>query len=215
MLPMLDDINLENLEEVGEQLFTFVWEFRHGDNIMYNFEVLQELYKARNNSPNKDIYNKPITVTIVSIIEAILIDFLTRIDQATNHLPGNVDRETLDKIKLEIESKKRPVKVDDEVLGEQIYLRRKMYHFGEIVSVFEKYELFGSLEEGMYRKLRHFGDMRNRVHIENYHQNLESRENRVFTSRRLAELEDVLATLWDKMKSDYKRPWGPPVDWDT
>jgi len=97
---MLETIDLENLDQVNDQLFTFVWDFKHGDNISYNLRVLAALYAARVGTENKDILNKPITIAIVSIVEAILIDFLTRIDGATTHLPANVDRDTLDKIKL-------------------------------------------------------------------------------------------------------------------
>lgn len=204
---MIGGIDLDDLDTVREKLFKFVWSFRHGDNILYNFEVLSALYAARDSSKHKRIFNKPITIAMVSIIEAILIDFLARIDQATNHLPGNVDRETLDKIKAEIESKKQPVKVKDDIVGEQIIPRRRMYNYSQIVEVLEKYGLFGSKDEGMYERLRHFGDMRNRVHIENYHQNLESLESDVFTDKRLADLEGLLSQLWSKMTSDYVRPW--------
>lgn len=193
---------------MNDELFTFIWDFKHGDNIMYNFEILKALYIARDNAANKNILNKPITITIVSIVEAILIDFLTRIDQATNHLPGGVDRETLDKIKAEIEKKKTPVKIEDE-LGERIYLRRKMYHFNEIIKILKKHELFGAKQDDIYEQLSQFGDMRNRVHIENYHQNFEEREYRVFTSQRLTDLEGILSNLWKKMTTDFKRPWQP------
>jgi hypothetical protein len=151
---VIDDIDLDDLAKVNDELFQFVWNFRHGDNIIYNFEVLAALYSARDSSDQKQIFNKPITIAMVSIVEAILIDFLIRIDQATNHLPGNVDGETLDKIKAEIESKKQPVKVKDDILGEQIILRKRMYNYSQIVGVLQKYELFGSKDDGIYERLR-------------------------------------------------------------
>ncbi len=198
--------NLDKLETVSEELFTFVWSFKHGDNIMYNFTVLQALYIAQRDAKPAGVFNKPITILLVSIVEAILIDFLSRIDQATNHLPANVDRVTLDQIKQEIESKKRPEKIEDE-FGERIYLRRKLYHFNEIVELLRKYELFGKNDDSIYGALMRFGHLRNRVHIENYHQNFEDRENMVFTLQRLSDLERVLGDLWTKMTNDYKRPW--------
>lgn len=202
--------NLHDLEAVNEELFTFVWSFKHGDNIMYNFAVLQALYIAQGNASPNRILNKPITILLVSIIEAILIDLLSRIDQATNHLPANVDRDTLNNLKQEIESKKRPEKIEDE-FGERIYLRRKLYHFNDIIELLRKYELFGKNDNPIYDALTRFGYLRNRVHIENYHQNFEDREDRVFTQQRLTELEQVLSDLWNKMNNDYKRPWKPAV----
>ena len=202
----LNQILANDIDSIGAQLGEFIWSFNHGDNIIYNFEVLQALYVASNKASKRNLFNKPITVTIVSIVEAILIDFLTRIDQATNHLPANIDRATLYKIKAEVKKAKRPQKVEDD-LGERIYMRRKMYQFKELVAVFEKYELFGTKGDDIYNQLREFGDMRNRVHIENYHGNFERKEHQVFTSDRLASLEKVLSELWNKMVTDYKRPW--------
>jgi len=197
---------INDMQSVKDELFTYVWDFKHGDNIMYNFAVLRALYAARSNFEDQDILNKPITILLVSVIEAILIDLLARIDQATTHLPANVDRATLDNLKVEIESKKRPEKIEDE-FGERIFLRRKMYQFNDIIVLLKKYELFGPQDDSIYATLTKFGHLRNRVHIENYHRNFEDREYKVFTSQRLAELESVLSELWTKMINDYKRPW--------
>ena len=65
----------------------FIWNFKHRDNIHYNFKILAALYKAMADSKKKNLFYKPVTIQIVSIIEAIFIDFLIRIDQATGHLP--------------------------------------------------------------------------------------------------------------------------------
>jgi hypothetical protein len=197
-------IDLADLTKVKAQLDEFNWTFKHGDNIMYNFEVLSALYGGRKNLSKAEVFNKPITITIVSILEAMLIDFLDRLHIATNHLPKNLPPETVVKIKAEIEKAKRPTKTSDG----RIYYRRKMYKLSEIVGILEKHELFGKKGSEIYRLLGFFGDMRNRVHIENYHGVLESDESLVFSSPRLASLEQVLELFWNKMVSDYKRPWN-------
>ena len=208
---MLTKPNLTDLNTLKEELFTFIWDFKHGANIVYNFEVLHSLYEARNVATDKNKLNKPITISIVSIIEAVLIDFLVRIDEATNHLPTNVSQETLDEIKTEIEKKKKPEKIGDE-FGKRIFLKRKMYPFNEIIKIMKKHELFGVKEDKIYKQLENFGNIRNRVHIQNYHQNFEDYEHKVFTSHRLTVLEKLLANLWDKMTDDYKRPWQPATE---
>lgn len=200
-------MNRKNLNQVKDELFSFVWEFKHGDNIMYNFKILRSLYKAKDADPDPNLLNKPISILIVSIIEAILVDFLARIDQATNHLPKGIDNQILTNIKSEIAKQKKQVKLEDEILGEQIYLKRKMYHYGEIIGIFKKYELFGEKDEIIYEQLYAFGEMRNRVHIENYHRKLEDREDLVFTVSRVEALEEVFRSLWSKMSVDFKRPW--------
>jgi hypothetical protein len=72
---MISGIDLNNMEQVEGQLFTFIWNFKHGDNILYNLEILQTLYETGVTAKNKSRLNKPITITIISIIEAILVDF--------------------------------------------------------------------------------------------------------------------------------------------
>jgi len=199
--------NLSNLQEVHDELFVFIWNFKHGDNIDYNFSVLQSLYNAQQNSPQKGLLRKPITIQIVSIIEAILIDFLVRLDQATTHLPSGVSPTKIEKIKEEIEKDKKKVSIEDPELGKRILYKRRLYQFNHLVKIFEKYELFGPKGDEIYTQLNKFADMRNRVHIENYHGNLEEREQHVFTDERVKELEVVLETLWKKMVTEYKRPW--------
>ena len=201
---MFKIIDLTDLTKVKVQLDKFIWTFKRGDNIMYNFEILAALYKARKNFTKVDVFNKPITITIVSILEAMLIDFLDRLHIATHHLPANLSRETIVAIKTEIGKAKKPTKTIDG----RIYYRRKIYNFSEIVDIFEKHELFGTKGSEIYGLLRLFGDMRNRVHIENYYKVLETDESSVFSSSRLASLEKVLELLWAKMISDYKRPWN-------
>ncbi len=204
---MISGIDLNNMEQVEGQLFTFIWNFKHGDNILYNLEILQTLYETGVTAKNKSRLNKPITITIISIIEAILVDFLTRIDQATNHLPANVSRTTLDRIKAEIDSKKIPEERENSS-GKYIYMKRKMYKYSEINKILKKYELFGEKNDAIYEELEKYGDMRNRVHIENYNNKLEIDEIDVFTSKRLSDIENMLTTLWQKMITDYKRPWN-------
>jgi len=69
---------------IREAVFTFIWSFKKGDNIDYNFLVLEQLYGARNPcgaQDGKSLFNKPIIVTIVAIVECILADFIDRIKQ--------------------------------------------------------------------------------------------------------------------------------------
>ena len=87
-------------------------------------------------------------------------------------------------------------------------MRRKMYQLRELVDVFERFELFGPKGGELYKKLRQFGDLRNRVHIENYYGNFEKKETEVFTGPRLRSLEAIFVELWELMVTDYRRPWA-------
>ena len=109
-------LNYTDIKRIRDELFSFVWNFKHGDNIIYNFEILQELYNVKKVTKN-NILNKPIIIITVSIIEAILIDFIYRLYGATNHQPKELDKHTIFLIKDEIERKK--IKKTDKELHEQ------------------------------------------------------------------------------------------------
>jgi hypothetical protein len=194
---MSKKLDLSDLDSIEDQLFKFIWTFKVGDNILYNFELLQVLYNAKLDS-NNSVFNKPITITIVSIIEAILIDFIRRIGEATDHKPPNIPKDELKKMKSKI--------IKDRVKVGAIY-KRKKYYFREIINLFQEYEIFGEKDDDFYNLLSEYGFMRNRVHIENYYENHEKDEENVFTNERLERLETILYQLWNKMISDYPRPW--------
>jgi len=201
-------LSLNDLSKLNDDLSSFIWDFKVGDNILYNFEILQNLYISRQKLQDKDIFNKPITITTVSIIEAILLDFLTRIWRATRHSPQNIDPSIIEKIKSEIQKKAKKKILKDELFGGRIYFRRNLYQFKSIIEIFKKYELLGVKENVIYEHLLKFGKMRNRVHIENYHNDLESNERDVFIPRRLKLLEELLFELWKVMICKYPRPWS-------
>lgn len=200
---MLKKIDQTDLGKVEKQLFTFIWNYKRGDNIIYNFEILATLYRSSSKLPKPGIFNKPITITIVSILEAILNDFLDRLFEATKHLPKNIPLETLRKVKAEMRRAKRPAKTK----GGRLYYRRKMYRFTEIVSILERQKLFGAKGAEIYALLKLSGNMRDCVQLKNYCATLEEDEHEVFNSERLCSLERVLDLLWAKMISDCKRPW--------
>ena len=197
-----------DLQQLSDSLSAFIWNFKHGDNISYNIDVLTALYQSKGTHTDPELFIKPITVQIVSIIEAALVDFIARIDEATTHLPGKISLDQLSSMKLDIQKEKKEFKERD-FTGEHVYvyLRRKSYNLSELIKIFKKYKLFGDKSDPIYKHLFEFADMRNRVHIENYYRNLDDREPYVFTESSLELLESTLMELWTKLSTDYKRPW--------
>lgn len=139
----------------SDELGAFVWNFNTGDNIRYNFEVVAALYEARDKASDPHLLNKPITIVLVSIIEAVLVDFLARIDQGTNHLPSNISREKIEGFKAEIQKKKIRNKRARRDTGDEIYLKRKKYNFAELITLFQKYEVFADESHPIYALLQH------------------------------------------------------------
>ena len=93
-----------NINDVEHDLSVFIWTFKHADNITYNFNILENLYLSKGKSNNSELFNKPITIIIVSIIECILVDLLDRVNTATNHLPHNTDKNKMLNLKNDLQS---------------------------------------------------------------------------------------------------------------
>lgn len=75
----------------------FMGDFKLGDNINHNLEILALLYRQQASSGYHDsrLLCKPITLTIASICEAILSDFHMRMDTYTNEGVKNVAESVL------------------------------------------------------------------------------------------------------------------------
>lgn len=195
-------------KEIEQKLDIFIWSFKVGDNILHNYEGILFLYtlKATFNQENSDhavkrrFLNKHISITIVSIIEAILYDFVTRLDSATNQFPKSIPLHKEREIKRYILSQKVPFKT---AIGE--HLRVKNYPFTQLLNLIKKFELLGDGNSTIYSALEKIGYFRNRIHIYNWFDNFEKDEKNVFTDKRLLALEDLFLYVLDHMSSNYSR----------
>src|SRR5438309_1774881 len=77
----------------------FIGNFKIGDNINYNLKILAELYKV-NTQSNEYIFNKPIIIFIISIIEALLYDFHFKAKHFTLEGIENITKNVLSYIRL-------------------------------------------------------------------------------------------------------------------
>ena len=199
-----------NQKEVATMLASFVWDFKVGDNIAHNFKTLYFLYKKKDESSDDQKYllNKPIIVTIVSIIEGIFYDLICRIDLATNHFPDNIDALKREKIKQRIAREKEWFPRKDFLTGEdEKYRRIKNYKISELIRIFSEYELLGTGGDVIYRHLEEASYLRNRIHIFNWFGNFEIDEDKVFNENRLQKIENLLVEILDIMQEKYQRPF--------
>ena len=98
---------ISDSKTVNKKVFGFIWSFKVGDNIVYNFRILSLLYKKKEqDSIDKDLYNKPIIIFIISILEAVFFDLMFRLSQSTDHFPKHIPSRTRKKIKEHIEKEK-------------------------------------------------------------------------------------------------------------
>ncbi len=189
-----ENLYLIRRNEISKIFFSFIWNYKNGDNILYNFDVLNILYKSRFNADVKDrqSFNKPITLIISSIIECIIVDFIDRIKGHRRELIPNLSEKQIR---------------DCRYKGRGKDTREKRYkEFNHFIQAVQKNEIFGE-EIIIYRALDFLRKIRNRIHIQNSHNNdLPKDEIAVFTDKNLELAETLLDIITKKMLHDYYRP---------
>jgi hypothetical protein len=161
----------------------FIAVFKTGDNINHNLRILKLLYAQYEEATagDRQLLCKPITIILISIIEAALQDFHFRCSKFTWEKVTNL----ADGVASIIRGKKLS----------------KLSHY---IQSAKKHGLFGEIDGEFYDTLELLSKLRNRVHIQNENNDLEPDEWNAFTPQRLAErsLEQVIKILAAK----YPRP---------
>ncbi|MEA3450121.1 MAG: hypothetical protein U9Q85_04090 [Patescibacteria group bacterium] len=190
-------------QDLKNDLDLFIWDFKIGDNILYNLNIIFALVDDYNNE--KKLYKKPISIMAVSVVEAIMVDFIYRLYSGTNHFPV-ILRPKEDEIKSKLKGETIRKKITDPEGKEHEFSVLKNFNFTPMIEVYEELELLGS-NEGIYKFLIEMAYFRNRVHINNYFGNFEKDEIVTFSSERVQKTLDVMVWFFDYFKKYYSRPW--------
>ncbi len=175
----------------------FIGDFKLGDNINHNLDILELLYHQYDaaDEQGKRLLCKPIILLLVSIIDAALYDLHTRIREFTNEGVQNV------------------------VASSANYIRglKNMDKFEKCIASARKHALLDPPESVLYAELDDLRRLRNRIHIQNTKNDFERDEYDAFSDDRkiLAErvLEKTLRTMADKYPrkhnyvNEFKLPW--------
>lgn len=195
-----------NQKEIEVKLDTFNWNFKVGDNIKHNIQEAFFLYKIKQDhcsgTKEEHFLNKHISITLVGIIEAILYDFVVRLDNATNQFPLIIDDKTRKDIKKYIATQKVPYEF---LKSKTKILRVNNYSLFQILKILKKFELLESKSSPIYDTLEQATFFRNRIHIYNWHNNFEIDEKYVFTDKRLEILEKLFVYILTTMEAKYSR----------
>ena len=181
----------------------FIGNFKDGDNICYNLNVLRALYEAKDceaiRSPS--YLNKPQIILIVSVIEAALDDLIYKIRKYTNEGVPNIPDEVNVKVRRNVKSYRK---------------------FENYISLAAKYDFFDVEGTNFYTRLDELRKIRNRIHIQNSKQYQPLSEMGVFTQANLTLAEKICEYTLKKMSSkfprnytarnyveDFELPWEP------
>lgn len=182
--------------DFSEYTMQFFWDFKKMDNVNYNFQIVETLYDARRTSSKKDLFNKPITLILVSITECLLEDFVVRIRTHVSDVIPNLPQRIILSIK-----------------GLQ------MDQFEHIIAQARKHNLLRvAVNDTIYDDLEYLRLARNRIHIQNTRdlgQRLDKDEILVFTDTTRERAEKIFERTCEILCNVHPR-WGnvpiPMVD---
>ena len=162
----------------------FICTFKTGDNINHNLAILSLLYQVYEvaTPDEKRLLCKPITITLITIIEACLYDFHKRAKLLTwEGIAGLADT------------------VLEYMRGKQID------EFEQCIASAKKHGLFGD-DAKFYADLDLLRKLRNRIHIQNRWNYLEPDEWNAFTQQRKVLAEQALEKVAKTLSSNHPRP---------
>lgn len=163
----------------------FIAKFKIGDNVHYNLQVLAQLYRhfGGDSADDRKLLCKPITILLVSIIEAFLYDIHFRGGHFTTEGIVNAARSWLEWL--------RSKNVDD---------------FGNLNGSARKYNLLAGIGGEIYDNLDELRKLRNRIHIQNSKGELEADDAAAFTLARMTAAEKALEKVAKYFAAKYPRP---------
>lgn len=178
-------------ERVGFEVpSSFIGEFKSGDNIVYNLDILEALYAAYDSAPRtrRDLLVKPIVFQIAAVVEAVLVDLALRILLHTREGVGSLPSSTLAAVREKVERS-----------HDHLAFRR-------VITIFADADLFDE-DPAFYARLVELSQLRNRVHISNTKRMEPRSEVVVFRDAARLQAEGVCEELVRKCSTDFSR--GP------
>lgn len=172
------------LRKFSDYTNVFFWSFKRMDNANYNFQIVEILCGAKKRNSNNLLFNKPIIVLIVSIIECVLYDFIQRVNEHSAETIPNLEEAIVLDTKAKILDQLEPL----------------------IAHVQKNNLLRTTPGDNIYSDLDHLRQVRNRIHIQNAQQQLDKDEYNVFTNENLRIAGETLERVCEVLCHVYPRP---------
>lgn len=170
--------------QFSEYTGQFFWSFKRMDNVNYNFQIIETLYLAKKKNDNDLLFNKPIIILIMAIIECMLYDFIIRIHTYKNDPFPNITQSIVSYLKKT--SQTDQLKIIIPRIKSQNLLR-------------------ASVGDSIYDDLECLRNVRNRIHIQNKYNILSEDEYDIFTESNLKKAEQCLERVCDVLCNVYPR----------
>jgi hypothetical protein len=164
---------------------TFIANFKLADNIRYNFSILRVLYlnQSKANIPDKAYFEKPITVILVSICEALVCDFIFRSQKLTREGVFGLSNLNLAELR-----------------------KSKAWDLEKKVKLVKRLDLLQTKNKEVYEVFSKLAKLRNRLHIQNEKANFEADEIKAYTNQRRVIAEKLLEYMICRFGELYPRP---------
>lgn len=163
----------------------FIGNFKLGDNINHNLEILAYLYQCQADRYDSDAWllRKPAIIILGSICEAILYDLHARMKMYTLEGVRGIG-----------------ISVLNYVRGKQLD------RFEHYISSARKHSLLGPPTDAIYNELEQLRKLRNRIHIQNEKSEFEPNDSQAFSRIRQISAEQTLEKLMKAIANNYRRP---------
>jgi hypothetical protein len=158
----------------------FIADFAIGDNINRNLDTLRLFYTLGAEDSSKwPLLRKPIIVILVSVAEALLYDFISRIQSKEN--VATLPPETVTALREKDFSK-----------------------LANLIDGARKFDLFKA-DDDFYKQLDELRKLRNRVHIQNEREHFQRKEAVAFNALRQREAEKALEYIAKFLAAEHPR----------
>jgi len=164
------------MSDFEEYLKYFFWGFKRMDNAVYNYRIIESLVLS-----NSDLMVKPIVILTISIVECILYDFLTRVQQHVNEKVVSLTDDEIESIK-----------------GKELPNALNNY-----IELCKKYQIFTN---DINDELCRFCEIRNRVHIQNVKGYWPPDESFLWNKKLGIEAGELLRSIILNLSENYPRP---------
>ncbi len=167
----------------SEYTSVFFWDFKRMDNVNYNFQIIETLFKIKMNHDGNEQLNKPIILILAAIIECILYDFIRRVTEHRKELIPGLDEKIIDDTR-------------DKICDQ----------FEPLIAHARKHDLLQDNHGKIYQDLDFIRKLRNRIHIQNRQEQLDRDEFKIWTDANIMLASQALEKVCDTLCNTYPRP---------